>query len=71
MAERHSSARQRWDPWDDPYDMDGDWGSYAAATARDRSRGPDASDLLKTLDAMGPIPCSLCEPGYVCQFHRE
>lgn len=63
---------------DDPYNPDRDWGSHEAATARDRTREPFPSELSRRLSPYGrvlagdtPAPCRLCEPGYVCAFHRE
>lgn len=70
MAERHSSARRLTDPWDDPYDADQDWGSHEAANARAASRRSWPHDRWPAL-TMAPILCRLCEPGYVCHFHRE
>lgn len=73
--ERHSAQRRLTDPWDDPYDADRDWGSHEAANARQAARGPFPEQLSARLGpiigSVGPRPCSLCEPGYVCHFHRE
>lgn len=75
MSERHTHV-QRYD--DGPYDPDRDWGSHASANLRGRSHSPDAPELSARLSAYGrvlcgdtPAPCRLCEPGYVCHFHRD
>lgn len=64
----HSSGRRGTDPWDDPYDPDNDYGSHQAASTRDALRRADPPWIVI---GAGDRPCSLCEPGYVCQFHRE
>lgn len=79
-AERHTSDRRGFDPYDDPYDHFDDYGSYAAANAREKARGPEVWELDRRLNVYGrvlagdtPIPCRLCTPaeGYVCSFHQS
>ncbi len=53
-------------------DRDGDYnawadpGSHAAATWRDRARGPESSELVGPVLGSCSAPCFLCEPGRVC-----
>lgn len=77
MGERHSTDRRFSDP-SDPYNPDEDYGSYEAANTRERARGPETWELDRALNpahpygmVSSPLPCRLCEPGYVCHFHRD